>query len=68
MTILELPEEVRDEETAEHEAHGEQGGVGVRSLSWFVVDSDIAKLILQMLNFGDVLEGILQGTIQTLVI
>lgn len=48
--ILELTEKVGDEEAAKHQAHGEQGGVGVGSFTRFVDVGNIAMLICTVME------------------
>lgn len=42
MAILEMAEEVRNEEAAKHQAHGQQGGVGVGPFDLQLVNGYVA--------------------------
>lgn len=42
MTILEMAEEVGNEETTKHQAHGQQGSVGVRPFNLKLMNGYVA--------------------------
>lgn len=45
MAVLEMAEEVRDEEAAKHQAHGQQGGVGEGPFRLQVVNGYVAVYV-----------------------
>lgn len=63
MTRLENTQEVRDGEAAKHQAHGQQGGVGVGPFDLQLVDGDVAvRMVLHVLrDNGD--EGVIAGVV-----
>lgn len=68
VTILELTEEVCDEETAKHQAHGQQGGVGVRPLNLELVNSDVSICVVLDVLCDDRVEGVVQRGVQMFVV
>lgn len=58
MTILEMAEEVCNEEAAKHQAHGQQGSVGVGPLNLQLVNGYVAiGMVLDVLR-DDRVEGV----------
>lgn len=62
MAVLELPEKECNEEAPKHQAHGEQGGVGVRCQQVFW--SGTVDFIVLLQN----MRKVVQGNIQFLVV
>lgn len=63
MTGLENTQEVRDGEAAKHQAHGQQGGVGVGPFDLQLVNGDVAvgMVLHVLLDNGD--EGVVHGAV-----
>lgn len=68
MTRLENTQEVRDGEAAKHQAHGQQGRVGVGPFHLLHQNGDVAvRIVLQLLR-DDRDEGVLHGAVQVVVV
>lgn len=68
MSVLEHAQEVRDEEAAEHQAHGKQGGVWVGPLDLHLVDGHVAVGMHLLVLGDDGVEGICFRGVQMLVV
>lgn len=68
MAILELAEEVSDEEAAEHEAHAQQGSVGVRPLNLQLVDCDVPLVAELDVLHDEGVEGVVQCAVEMFVV
>lgn len=68
MARLENTQEVRDGEAAEHQAHGQQGGVGVRPLDLQLVNGDVAIGVELHVLRDDRDEGVVHGVVQVVVV
>lgn len=68
MSVLEHAQEVRDEEATKHQAHGEQGGVGVGPLDLHLVDGHVAVSMHLLVLRDDGVEGIFFGGVQMLIV
>lgn len=58
MTILEVAEEVCDEETTKHQAHGQQGSVGVGPFNLQMMDGFVAIWMVLDMLLDDWVEGV----------
>lgn len=61
MSVLEHAQEVGNEEATKHQAHGEQGGVGVGPLDLHLVDGHVAVGMNLRVLQDDGVEGIVFG-------
>lgn len=68
LAVLELTEEVSNEEAAKHEAHAEQGSVGVRPLDLQLVDCDVPLLAVLDVLHDDGVERVVQCAVQMFVV
>lgn len=68
MSVLEHAQEVRNEEATKHQAHGEQGGVGVGPLDLHLVDGHVAVSMHLLVLRDDGVEGIFFGGVQMLIV
>lgn len=68
MTILELTEEVCNEEAAKHQAHRQQGSVGVWPLYLQLMNSYIAVWMNLDMLVDDWVEGVFQCVVQMVIV
>lgn len=68
MTGLEKTQEVRDGEAAKHQAHGQQGRVGVGPIHLLHQNGDVAVSVVLHLLRDDWDEGVLHGAVQVIVV
>lgn len=68
MSVLEHAQEVCDEEAAKHQAHGEQGGVGVGPLDLHLVNGHVAVGMHLLVLTDEGVEGIVFGGVQMLIV
>lgn len=68
MTILELTEEKRNEEATKHQAHWQQGGVGVGPLNLQLVHGYVAVWMVLHVLGDDRVEGVVQRGVQMVVV
>lgn len=68
MTILELTEEECHEEAAKHQAHRQQGSVGVWPLYLQLMNSYVAIWMKLNMLLNDWVEGVVQCVIQMVIV
>lgn len=68
MTILKLTKEVCNEETAKHQAHRQQGGVGIRPFNLQFFNGHVAIIMDLNVLLYDGVEGVVQCVIQMFVV
>lgn len=68
VTILEMTEEVCNQEATKHQAHRQQGGIGVGPMRLRLVSGDVAMLIDLSVLDEDRVEGVVQCVVQMIVV
>lgn len=68
MTILETAEEVCNEEAAKHQAHRQQGSVGVGPFNLQLMNSYVAIWMVLDVLLDDWVEGVVHGVVEMFVV
>lgn len=68
MTSLELTEKVSNEEAAKHQAHGQQGSVGVRPLDLQLLNGYVAVWMDLDVLHDDRVKGVVQRVVEMFVV
>lgn len=68
MAILEMAEEVCNEEATKHQAHGQQGSVGVGPFNLQLVNGYIAIWMVLDMLLDDRVEGVLRRVVQMFIV
>lgn len=68
MTILEVAEEICNEEATKHQAHGQEGGVGVGSFNLQLMEGYVAIWVVLNMLLDDRVEGVIHRGIQMFVV
>lgn len=68
MAVFEVAEEICNEEATKHQAHGQQGSVGVGPFKLQLVNGYIAVWMVLDMLLDDWVEGVIHRSVQMLIV